>query len=198
MKKLGVLGGAFDPIHAGHLHLARVCYQKLGLDKVLFIPSAVSPFKEGKTSSFSQRLTMTAIATAEIPYFEVSAVEALREGKSYTCETLKVLKEIYAGWELYFLSGADALESLSRWYNWQEILANCYFVGVNRPGYELKIDEALNSFPQAKEKIILLKAEEEIDISSRLLRSEIQSDLKNEYLPTKVWEYIKEQGLYRR
>lgn len=198
MKKLGILGGAFDPIHRGHLHLADVCYRELALDKVLFIPSAVSPFKEGKTSSFSQRLTMTAIATAQTPYFEVSAIEALREGKSYTYDTLETLKEIYQGWELYFLSGADALESLSRWYNWQGILEDCYFVGVNRPGFELKIDEVINNYPKAKEKIILLKVDKEIDIASRILRSNINDDVKNKYLPPKVWEYIIEQGLYRR
>lgn len=198
MKKLGILGGAFDPIHLGHLHLAQTCYQELSLDKVLFIPSAVSPFKEGRTIPFNHRLTMAAIATAPMPYFEVSAVEALREGKSYTYDTLQALKGIYQGWELYFLSGADALTSLSRWYNWQGILENCFFVVVNRPGFELAINYEIKTYPKWQEKIILLKAEKEIDIASRFLREYYVSESQKEYLPPKVWEYIKEQGLYRR
>lgn len=195
MKRLGILGGTFDPIHTGHLHLAASCYQRLDLDKVLFIPAAVSPFKEGQTLPFSQRLTMTAIAVAETPHFEVSALEALRRGKSYTSDTIAELKKIYPGWELFFLSGADSLESLSRWHNWQDILTACTFVAVNRPGYELKIDEQLKKYAS---KIRLLEIEEEIDISSSLLRSQIDEESLRRYLPHKVWEYIKEQGLYRR
>ena len=133
-----------------------------------------------------------------MPYFEVSAVEALREGKSYTYDTLQALKEIYQGWELYFLSGADALTSLSRWYNWQGILEDCFFVVVNRPGFELAINYEIKNYPKWQEKIILLKAEKEIDIASRFLREYYVSESQKEYLPPKVWEYIKEQGLYRR
>lgn len=86
--------------------MAKCAKDGLNLDKVLFIPAATSPFKEGKTLSFADRLTMTAIAVADEPDFEVSAIEALREGKSYTYDTILTLKRMYLAWEIYFLSGA--------------------------------------------------------------------------------------------
>ena len=89
--------------------------------------------------SFADRLTMTAIAVADEPDFEVSAIEALREGKSYTYDTILTLKRMYLAWEIYFLSGADALDNFARWYNWRGILENCYLAVFSRPGYELKL-----------------------------------------------------------
>lgn len=193
-KKLGILGGTFDPIHLGHLHLAKCAKDGLNLDKVLFIPAATSPFKEGKTLSFADRLTMTAIAVADEPDFEVSAIEALREGKSYTYDTILTLKRMYLAWEIYFLSGADALDNFARWYNWRWILKNCYLAVFSRPGYELKLAQELAEDELAKEKILLLNTEKELDISSTVLR-EGRGD---EYLPPAVKRYITEHKLYRR
>lgn len=194
-KRIGILGGTFDPIHVGHLHLAECALKKLGLDKVLFIPADNSPFKEGRTLDFAHRLTMTAIATADNVKFEVSALEALREGKSYTYDTIMNLKKMYPEWEIYFLSGADALDNLVRWYNWRGILENCFFAVFARPGYELTLPDELRVDDLAREKILLLATAEEIDISSSYLRENANEQTK--YLPLAVWRYIEDNKLYR-
>lgn len=196
-KKLGILGGTFDPIHLGHLHLAQCAAQELKLDKILFVPAANSPFKEGQTLDFAHRLTMAAIAVADKVNFEVTAIEALREGKSYTYDTVLALREMYPMWEIYFLSGADALENLTLWNNWRGILANCYFAVFTRPGYELKLSEELAMDKTIREKILLLSTDKEIDISSSYLRENIKQKVGGQYLPPTVLRYIEENKLYR-
>lgn len=192
VKKIGILGGTFDPPHIGHLHLAQNAMEQLELDMVLFIPAYVSPFKEGKTTEFAHRLAMTAIAIADEPSFFITALEGLREGKSYTADTLASLKGLYPNSELYFLSGVDAVNTLSEWHNWEQILNLCYFVVLPRPNYELDETQVFWQDEKYRRKIILLDAEE-IDVSSTMLRS---GQGNEGYLPEIVAKYIKENGLY--
>ena len=192
MKKIGILGGTFDPIHKGHLHLAKSAFEQLELDMILFVPAYVSPFKEGQTTSFAHRLAMTSLAIAQEPCFFISSIEGLREGKSYTADTLEILSKIYTNSEFYFLSGVDAVNTLSEWHNWEKILDLCYFVVLPRPNYELDYNQAFWQEEKYRRKIILLDAQE-IDISSTLLRG---GQAREEYLPVSVQEYILENRLY--
>ena len=192
MKKIGILGGTFDPIHIGHLHLAKSAFEQLELDMVLFIPAFVSPFKEGKTTSFAHRLAMTSLAIAKESCFFVSSIEGLRDGKSYTADTLEALSEIYTNSEFYFLSGVDAVNTLSVWHDWEKILELCYFVVLPRPNYELDYHQSFWQEEKYRRKIILLDAQE-IDISSTMLRN---GQAREEYLPASVQEYILKNQLY--
>ena len=132
VKKLGIIGGSFDPIHIGHLnsaefvykihigHLnsAEFVYKALGLDKVLFVPAYIAPHKIGmEFAAAEDRYRMTELAVEGCHYFEVSDVELKRSGISYTYDTVLELKKQYPGYELYFIVGADSVPQLSTWHN---------------------------------------------------------------------------------
>lgn len=95
MKKIGIMGGTFDPIHVGHLMIAEAVWDEFKLDKVIFIPSANPPHKHSVMTSAKHRFNMTLLATCSNPHFEVSSIEMERSGPSYTIDTIKALKSIY-------------------------------------------------------------------------------------------------------
>ena len=109
-KKVGILGGTFNPIHFGHLLLAESARDRLQLDKVLFIPTGTNPYKQDiEDAGVDHRYNMTKIAIVSNPYFDISTIEMEREGVTYTVDTLKELDEIYEDTDFYFISGADII-----------------------------------------------------------------------------------------
>lgn len=135
--RLGVMGGTFDPIHHGHLYIAEETRQALSLNKVLFIPSAAPPHKEGlEITPAIHRLEMTRLATQGNPFFEVSPVEVEMGGKSYSIRTVERLLDIYGPLtEIYFITGVDAFAEISTWYEVDRLLSLCHFVATSRPGF---------------------------------------------------------------
>ena len=132
------MGGTFDPIHYGHLVAASEVAHLFDLDEVVFVPSGQPWQKERHVSAAEDRYLMTVIATASNPRFSVSRVDVDRAGPTYTRDTLRDLSALNPDSELYFITGADALASILSWQGWEELFDLARFIGVSRPGYELR------------------------------------------------------------
>ena len=132
------MGGTFDPIHYGHLVAASEVADLFDLDEVVFVPSGQPWQKDRHVSAAEDRYLMTVIATASNPRFSVSRVDIDRAGPTYTRDTLRDLHALNPDSELYFITGADALASILSWQGWEELFDLARFIGVSRPGYELR------------------------------------------------------------
>ncbi|MGH7198067.1 MAG: nicotinate-nucleotide adenylyltransferase, partial [Candidatus Omnitrophota bacterium] len=134
--RIGIFGGSFNPVHRGHLKLAREAASELGLQKVFFVPSGRTPLKKDETLlPAALRVKLLKKAVGDDPAFRVSLCEIKRKGASYTVDTLKFFKKKFGkSATLYFLSGADTLKNLSRWRSPSEVLRLCRFVAFSRPG----------------------------------------------------------------
>lgn len=186
MKKIGLLGGTFDPPHIGHLTMAEEAYEKLNLDEVWFIPSAEPPHKEQAKVSAVDRLLMLKVALEPVNYFKINTIELERQGKSYTYDTIQALKEQYPTYQFYFIIGADMVEYLPNWYKIDQLIELVQFVGVKRSDYQLD-----TSYP-----VIILDTPG-LDISSTMIRERLKLNRSVKYLiPERVLSLIKEKGLY--
>lgn len=187
-RKIGILGGTFNPPHLGHLIIADQVKNQLGLEKVLFIPSANPPHKtEKKTIEASHRIAMVLESIKNDDGFSLDDSEVKRGGKSYTYDTIVKLKEEYPDVEFYFIIGADMVEDLKNWYKIDELVQIVQFVAVNRPAYSLD-----TSFP------VIVVDVPNIDISSSVIRQKVKDECSIKYLvPPEVEKYIEREGLYK-
>lgn len=138
--RIGVMGGSFDPIHHGHLVAASEVAARFELDEVVFVPTGRPWQKEGegkRVTDSEHRYLMTVIATASNPRFTVSRVDIDRPGRTYTIDTLRDLRRLRPDAELFFITGADALEKIMSWKDVEELTRLAHFVGVTRPGHVL-------------------------------------------------------------
>lgn len=199
MKKVGLMGGTFNPIHMGHLLLAEEARQFCGLDEVLFIPSGNSYMKEPSLIPNGEiRAKMTELAIKGNPFFSLSLTEIFREGATYTYETLRQLKREHPDTAYYFIMGADNLFSVEHWKNPEEVMGNCVLIVADRGE---KTKEALeNKRNELKERFradIRLLPSRKFDLSSTEIRARIERGESVRYMvPDDVISYIKEQGLY--
>ena len=187
------MGGTFDPIHHGHLVAASEVADRFGLDEVVFVPTGV-PWQKGDVavSPAEDRYLMTVIATASNPRFQVSRIDIERDGPTYTVDTLREMRELYgAAAELYFITGADALEKILSWKDTDEMFALAHFIGVTRPGFELS-DAHL---PADTVSLVQVPA---MAISSTDCRERVAKGKPVWYLvPDGVVQYIAKRHLYR-
>ena len=187
------MGGTFDPIHHGHLVAASEVASGFDLDEVIFVPTGL-PWQKGEVavSPAEDRYLMTVIATASNPRFHVSRVDIERDGPTYTIDTLRDLRRLYgADVELYFITGADALEKILSWKDAGKIFELAHFVGVTRPGFELS-DEHL---PDDTVTLVRVPA---MAISSTDCRARVAAGKPVWYLvPDGVVQYIAKRHLYR-
>ncbi len=140
MSGIGIMGGTFDPIHYGHLMTAGEARWRFGLSAVIFVPNRHPPHKEpADVSDPEHRYLMTFLATVTNPHFAVSRIEIDRPGPSYTIDTIRELRRLRPGDELFYITGADALEQILRgeWRETEQLLGLCRFIGASRPGYRL-------------------------------------------------------------
>jgi len=198
MKKLGILGGSFDPIHNGHLLLARDVYEQLGLEKIIFIPAYIAPHKIGQgIASAADRYNMVKLAVEEIPYFAVSDVEIRKRGVSYTVDTMKIMKQQYSDYELFFIVGADSVPQLKTWHKINDLLTIVKFAAVYRPGYDDVLTIAKKDFGIASDRIIMVHTPE-YAVSSTMVREQIKNGkILTDMIHPAVADYIKEHQLYK-
>ncbi len=187
--KIGILGGTFNPVHIGHLILAEEAREKIGLDKIIFVPTYLPPHKNNSgIASAGDRFEMIKIAVRGNKSFLVSDVEIKRQGKSYTIDTIRELKKKYPKDELYFISGSDLLKYLEEWKDLSEILKIVKFVVATRPGYPL---ENIPSYIST----VSIRA---VDVSAFEIREAIKENKSFRYLvPESVSGYITKKKLYR-
>jgi len=191
MRRVGIMGGTFDPIHHGHLVAASEVQARFDLDEVVFVPTG-QPYEKGKVSPAEDRYLMTVIATASNPRFHVSRADIDRDGPTYTVDTLRDMRAIYGSdTQLYFITGADALARILGWKDALEMLTMAHFVGVTRPGFELTDDH----LPDDSVTLVEVPA---MAISSSACRARVSSGEPVWYLvPDGVVQYINKRGLYR-
>lgn len=190
-RRLGVMGGTFDPIHHGHLVAASEVQARFGLDEVVFVPTGTPWQKSEEVSSAEDRYLMTVVATASNPRFAASRVDIDRQGPTYTVDTLTDLHRQFPDDELFFITGADALEQILSWKRIDELFALAHLVGVTRPGFHLA-DEHL---PDDAVTLVEVPA---MAISSTACRERVAEGLPVWYLvPDGVVQYINKRGLYR-
>lgn len=187
-KRLGLMGGTFDPIHYGHLLAAEAVWEAFDLDRVLFIPTGNPNFKQDRhLANARDRYEMVKLAIQDRPGFCCSAMEIERQGVTYTVDTLEEIRRDYAG-ELFFITGSDAARDLDKWKQAGRILELCTFVTVQRPGHQEK---------HFNPRVVSVTAPA-LDISSSELRERVAQGRSIRYLTVPaVAEYIREKGLYR-
>ncbi len=197
-KRLGILGGTFDPIHTGHICLAQAVHKYLQLEKVVFIPAYIAPHKVGMDcASAVDRYNMTALAVEKYPYFTVSDLEIKRCGISYTIDTIMEMQQLYPEYVLYFIIGADSVPLLYTWRRIEQLLQMITFVAAGRPGYGHVIEKACRQLgTAAKDKIILLDTPEYAVSSTDIRRRVKKGESLESLVPASVEKYIYGHGLY--
>lgn len=184
MLKIGIYGGTFDPIHHGHLILAREAREKLGLEKLIFVPARIAPHKRAPFASAEMRLSMLQAAVAGEKGLEVDDCELRRPPPSYTIDTVESVQQREPGAEIYYLIGEDNLAGLGNWRRFDRLQKIVRFVVLDRTGAE-----GTHGYP-----IIARK----IDISATGIRKRIASGQPIRYLvPESVEEIIRRNNLYR-
>ncbi len=200
MKKIGILGGTFNPIHTGHLRLAEYARDEFDLDEVWLMPTGCSYLKDADTIvSAEHRLRMSQLAVTNYPRMKISDIEIVRQGNTYTYETLESLKEQYPDTELYFIQGADCLFTIEKWRHPERIFAACTILAAVRNATSMEAMEAQRNHLEQKwgAKVHLLNMPE-IQISSTEIRNRLKQEKSVQgMLPVEVFSYIKEKGLYR-
>jgi nicotinate-nucleotide adenylyltransferase len=182
--RIGIYGGTFDPIHHGHLILAREALETLELEKVIFVPAAASPFKGPPMASNEIRLSMLTAAIDGESGFAIDDCELRRPPPSYAVDTVEEIRTRENGVEFYYLIGEDNVSDLPRWHRFKELRAMVSFVVLNRTGLESQHDYAV--------------VERKIDISATDIRNRVASGRSIRYLvPAEVEEIIRRQNIYR-
>lgn len=214
MKKLGILGGTFDPIHLGHLRTAEEIGQDLELEKVYLIPSASPPHKTGKpVAGFQDRLHMVLRASDRSPILDALDLEGKRPGLSYSIETLREMRSSFPDSDLFFILGTDAFSEIMSWKEYKRLFDYAHFVIIRRAGFRLEKAEEMFSgvslnikrtsdpdvFTAPSGKNIIFKSTTLLDISSTRIRRMIRDKKSIRFLvPGPVQDYIIEKQLYER
>lgn len=202
MKRIGIMGGTFDPVHNGHLLLGRQAYEEYGLDEIWYMPSHIPPHKKDHNITGSEdRLAMLELALKDIPYCVVSDFEMQREGNTYTAHTLELLKQEYPEYKFYFIIGADSLFQIERWYHPEKVMemTSLLVSGREYVGAQRTLDEQIAYLTEKYDADIQALHNEEVDIASADIRKRVSEgkDITKD-VPEAVETYIKARGLYRQ
>ena len=192
LRRLGVMGGTFDPIHMGHLVIASEALHELSLDRMMFTPTG-RPWQKKSYSASEERYMMTVLGAGGNPRFTVSRMELDRVGPTYTADTMEALKEFHGPEvELFFVAGADAARRLGTWKGIDRLATLAEVVAVERPGHDLGDFNPDPGWPRVR----VMKTPG-IDISSTEIRERVREGRPIDYLvPAPVARFIRERGLY--
>ena len=211
-RRLGILGGTFDPIHVGHLDAADAASAALALDEIVLIPAHDQPLRVSETrATVYQRFALAALAIEDRPDWHISDMELVRQGRSYTEDTLRALHD--SGWrasQLFFILGTDAFAGIAAWHGYPGVLDLAHFVVIARPG--VAIDEAARRVPElcsrtspppergesldGPTQIFLVHAHTR-DVSSTMIRERLASGLPiDDLVPPRVARHIQKHHLY--
>ena len=201
MRKMGILGGSFDPVHNGHISLAKHAVEIGGLDEVVMIPARIQPFKQDRIpASGEDRFNMLAMAADDDDYITVSRYELQQEGVSYTYLTMRHMQEFFGeDTRLYFITGTDSFLKLDTWKNAPELLTKYSYIIGTRPGYrQEEYEEAYERITSTFGTEVISMKWTEPDISATQIRKMIADGEPIDHLvPPEVDRYIREHGLYR-
>lgn len=201
MKKTGILGGTFNPVHMAHLILAETAKEEAELDEILFIPSGCSYLKDASgILPAKDRIHMTGLAIEDNPDFALSTIETEREGNSYTCDTLLELKERYPDREYYLIVGADNLFTMEQWKDPDVIFQNARILAAVRGSKKrADMEEKIAELKEKYDADITLLNIRHVDISSSMIREKLSEGRSIRYmLPEKVREYIIKNHFYEK
>ncbi|MGH2830752.1 MAG: nicotinate-nucleotide adenylyltransferase [Actinomycetota bacterium] len=195
-RRIGVMGGTFNPIHNGHLVAAQEALAQFGLDEVVFVPAGRPWQKGSEVAPAEDRYLMAVIATAPNERFRVSRIEIDRPGPTYTVDTLASLHDSMGDVELCFITGADAVLEILTWKDPEEVLRRARFIACTRPGYDL--DRLAKQLPEGMEDRVEIMEIPALAISSTDIRRRVGEGRQIRFLvPDGVATYIEKNGLYR-
>lgn len=201
MAKVGIMGGTFDPIHEGHLLLAKEAYEKFDLDQIWFLPNGRPPHKKQNSigSEVKDRLAMVKLAIEGHPEYVLNTYEADRTETSCTYSTMEYFNKIYPEHDFYYIIGADSLFAIESWVHPERIFPTCTLLAAYRDDIDTD-EEMMEKINYLNEKyhakIRLLATSQIIHIASSALREAFHSGMAVNYIPVAVLDYIYENGLY--
>ncbi len=200
-RRVGLMGGTFDPIHIGHLMLAECAYEQFQLEQVLFLPAGNPPHKDKRKvgATDRQRIDMVRLAIEGNPHFALDPEEMLREGYTYTKDTLNLLTRQHPDTDYYFIIGADSLMAFDTWHHPEEICRDSILaVAVRDQISQQMIQEKMHELEKRFQARIYLLQTPDVDIASRRLR-QMRSQKRSirYYVTDPVWQYIEEHALYQ-
>ena len=199
MKRIGIFGGSFDPVHIGHISLAKDALNQCQLEKVILIPAKTQPFKAGKkVTPAADRMAMVSLAIEDEPHLELSDYEVHSGEVSYTYLTMREMRLLYPGDELFFITGTDSFLMIEKWRESEELLKNYSFIIGSRPGYrDDELDECMEDLQRRYGTKAVKIHNTKIDISSTDVRKMAGEGKSLENLvPESVADYIRERHLY--
>jgi nicotinate-nucleotide adenylyltransferase len=192
IRRVGVMGGTFDPLHVGHLFIASEALYEFRLDRIMFMPTG-HPWQKRSYSDPEDRYLMTVLGTSGHPKFTVSRMELDRRGPTYTADTMHELNSFYGqDTELFFIVGADAALKLGTWERIEKLGRYATVIAITRPGFDLSSVKPEATWPKVE-----IMSSPPVDISSTEIRTRVKEGRPIDYLvPAEVVTYIKERGLY--
>ena len=197
-ERIGIMGGTFDPVHNGHLVIAKSVAEQLGLDRVLFIPAGNPNFKQGqRLASAADRAHMVALAIEGEALFELDLREVERPGVTYTADTLEELAQCYEGAQLFFIMGTDSAITLPDWKRAADVARLCTIIVAKRPGQSTQQVRDALAASSIDLDIVYLDVPQ-VDVSSTQLREQIaQGQDVSDMIPPPVAAFLAETGLYQ-
>ena len=199
MPRIGLFGGTFDPIHNGHLHIARSFADELDLESVILLPAGDPYHKTTPRTAAHHRLAMAEIAAQADSRLAVSDCDIVRQGATYTYDTVQIFRQHFPAAELWLLIGMDSLLQLHTWHRWQDLVRQCRIAAAPRPGSSLAQAPAplqswlAEALPQGR--LHILQAEP-LPISSSQIRQQLAAEHTSPDLPPAVLGYIRQHQLY--
>ncbi len=200
MKKIGILGGTFDPFHLGHMSIGERSIQEAGLDELILLPANVSPFKINREMVEEiHRINMLEAFVKNHPEFSLSRIEIDTDNVSYTYDTMETFRKLYPKDKIYFICGSDSLITVENWYKGKQLLESTRFIVANRPGIKDDVlHDKIRHYEDTYGTEILLLTNPVLEVSSTEIKEKLKLGMSiHNLVPMEIEKYIDEYALYR-